>query len=218
MSGDVRWIQFTAADGLRLEGALHLPIGSPPFPAAVICHPHPQMGGDMENSVVVAVCREMSARGWAALRFNFRGKGRSEGSFDGGRGELDDVAGAIDYLCAQEDVESDRLAVAGYSFGAGVGLRHAAQDSQVRFLVGIALPQDHYDDPFLDADTRPKLFIVGGRDPWAPRDELQAYIERLQPLKLLNVVEGSDHFFGGREGEVAAIVANWLAEVSLGAL
>jgi alpha/beta superfamily hydrolase len=214
MAGEERRILFTTVDGLQLEGALHLPDESPPFPAAVMCHPHPQMGGDMENPIVVAVCRELAVRGWAALRFNFRGKGRSEGAFEGGRGEMEDVAGALDYLCSRVDVDSDRLAVAGYSFGAAVGLRHAARDPRVGWLVGIALTQDNYEDPFLDSETRPKLFIVGARDAWAPRDALQVYVGRLQSPKLLHVVEGDDHFFGGREAQVAATVADWLAEVS----
>jgi alpha/beta superfamily hydrolase len=199
-----------AGGGPLLEGVLHLPEGSGPFPAALVCHPHPLMGGTMGNTVVVAVCRALAARGWAALRFNFRGAGRSAGSFDEGRGEMDDVAGALDFLRAQAEVDPNRLAVVGYSFGAGVGLRHGARDPRVGWLVGIALVQEHYADPFLDADPRPKLFIAGERDPWAPSEPLRAYVERLQPPQALHILPHTDHFFGAREAEVATLIADFL--------
>jgi len=206
-------VSFSASgNGPLLEGVLHLPGGSGPFPAAVFCHPHPTMGGTMDNTVVVAVCRALAARGRGALRFNFRGAGRSAGSFDEGRGEMDDVAGAVDFLCARPEVDADRLAFVGYSFGAGVGLHHAVRDSRLKHLVGIALVQEHYADPFLDADPRPKLFIVGERDPWAPPDALREYVARLSPPKTLRLISGTDHFFGGREGEVAALIADFLAD------
>lgn len=202
---------FPAANGgPLLEGILHLPDGSGPFPAALVCHPHPLMGGTMDNTVVAAVCRALAAQGWAALRFNFRGAGRSGGSFDEGRGEMDDAAGALDFLCAQAEVDPNRLALVGYSFGAGVGLRHGARDPRVGWLVGIALLQEHYADPFLDADPRPKLFIAGGRDAWAPSEPLRAYVERLPPPKALHIIPQTDHFFGGCEAAVATLVADFL--------
>ncbi len=205
-------VTFPAAGGgPLLEGVLHLPGGSGSFPAAVVCHPHPLMGGRMDNTIVVAVCRALAARGWVALRFNFRGTGRSAGSFDEGRGEMDDVAGAVDFLCAQAEVDAGRLAVVGYSFGAGVGLRHAARDPRVGQLVGIALVEQHYTDPFLDADQRPKLFIAGEHDPWAPADALREYVARLSPPKTLSLIPQTDHLLAGHEAEAATLVADFLA-------
>jgi alpha/beta superfamily hydrolase len=206
-------VNFPASgDGPLLEGVLHLPDGSGPFPAAIVCHPHPMMGGMMDNTVIVAVCSALAGRGWVALRFNFRGAGHSAGSFDEGRGEMDDVAGAVDFLCARPEVNVDRLALVGYSFGAGVGLRHAVRDPRLRWLIGIALVQEHHADPFLDADSRPKLFIVGERDPWAPPDALREYVTRLSPPKTLRLIPGTDHFFGGCETELARLIANFLAD------
>ncbi len=166
----------------------------------------------MDNTVIVAVCRALAARGWVALRFNFRGAGCSQGSFDDGRGEIDDVAGAVDFLCTRPKVDADRLAFVGYSFGAGVGLRHAVRDLRVKWLAGIALVQENYADPFLDADPRPKLFIVGEHDPWAPPDALGEYVARLSPPQTLHLIPGTDHFFGGREAEVATLIADFLAD------
>ena len=206
-----RQVTFPASgDGPRLEGMLHPPDGPVPFPAAVVCHPHPLMGGTMDSPVVVAVCRALAQRGWAALRFNFRGAGRSGGSFDDGRGELDDVAGALDFLTTQPQVDGERLAVAGYSFGAQVGLHHAARDPRVSWLIGIALVQGHYVDSFLDADPRPKLFAAGEHDPWAPAEPLRAYVARLRPPVTLHVLPATDHFFAGREAELGALIADFL--------
>jgi hypothetical protein len=168
------------------------------------------MGGTMDNTVVVAVCRVLAARGWAALRFDFRGVGRSEGTFDQGRGEMDDAGGAVDFLSAQPAITPSQLAVIGYSFGAGVGLHHAARDLRLRRLVGIALLQEHYADSFLDTDLRPKLLVAGEHDPWAPAEPLRAYVGRLRPPKALHILPNTDHFFAGRESEVATAIADFL--------
>lgn len=214
MGNGTERVSFSAAnDGPSLVGVLHRPDGTGPFPAAVVCHPHPQMGGNMGNGIVVAVCLELALRGWLALRFNFRGAGESEGTFDQGRGEMDDVEGAFDALFVRPEVDPGRLAVVGYSFGAGVALHHAARDPRVRRMSGIALVESHYDDPFLDDETRPKLFIAGQNDPLAPADALRAYVDRLPPPKALHIFPETDHFFGGREREVARLVADFLDAV-----
>lgn len=90
-------VEFPAADGLRLEGNLSPP-NEPNGGAAVICHPHSQHGGSMDSWMMPVLQRALVADGWLALRFNFRGVGASEGSYDKGEGELKDVAGAVDYL------------------------------------------------------------------------------------------------------------------------
>ena len=198
--------------GPLLEGVLHLPSTTGRSPAAVVCHPHPLMGGTMDSAVVRAVCRALTAQGWVAFRFNFRGAGDSAGRFDEGRGEMDDVAGAVDFLCTLAEVDAARLAVVGYSFGAAVGLQQAARDPRVGWLVGIALPQEYYAARWLDADTRPKLFIAGKNDRWAPADALHEYVARLPPPKRLRFVPRTDHFFAGREAEVAALIGRWIGE------
>lgn len=208
---DTRRVTFPVAEhGLRLKGVLHVPRGSGPFPAAVVCHPHTQMGGNMGNGIVVAVCLELATRGWAALRFDFRGAGDSEGSFDEGRGEMDDVKAAVDFLFVQPEVDPSELAVVGYSFGAGVALHHAARDRRLRQMIAIALVRHHYDDSFLDQDHRRKLFIAGENDPWAPTEKLRDYVERLRPPKTLRILPDTDHFFAGHQREVGGLVADFL--------
>lgn len=207
-----RRVSFEAADsGPTLKGVLHLPKeGAGPFPTAIVCHPHTLMGGNMGNGIVVNLCLDLAVAGWAALRFDFRGAGSSQGSFDEGQGEMDDVKGAVDFLFVQAEVDPGELAVIGYSFGAGVALHHAARDQRVHRLVGIALVEGHYGDPFLDEDRRPKLFVAGEDDPWAPVEELRGYVERLKPPKKLHVVQGVGHLFSGHVDEVTDVVVDWL--------
>jgi len=219
-SDDVRTrrVTFAAADdGPTLTGVLHLPEkGGGPFPAAVVCHPHTQMGGNMGNGIVVSLCLELAVAGWAALRFNFRGAGSSEGSFDGGDGwtrppkELGDVKGAVDFLFVQTEIDPGELAVIGYSFGAGIALHHAARDHRLDHMVGIALVKQHYGDPFLDGDRRPKLFVAGEEDPYAPAEALREYVDALDPPKRLHIVGGAGHLFSGHVREVTNVTIEWL--------
>ncbi len=212
--GDLRSrrVSFSAAGGgPGLQGVMHLPEqGEPPFPAAIVCHPHTMMGGNMGNGIVVQLCLDLAVAGWAALRFDFRGAGGSEGSFSRGEGEKDDVKGAVDFLFVQAEIDPDQLAVAGYSFGAGVALHHAARDQRLRRMVGIALVAEHYDDPFLDTERRPKLFVAGDEDPWAPSEELRAYVERLRAPKKLHIIPGTGHLFAGHVDELTDAVLDWL--------
>lgn len=213
MSNGTRRVSFPAAkDGPRLEGVLHMPEGDGPFPAAIVCHPHPQMGGNMGSGVVVSVCLTLAVRDWVALRFNFRGVGESEGSFGGGEGEMDDVSGAVDFLYVQPEVDPGHMALGGFSFGAGVAVQHFARDSRLQRLVAIALPKMVYDERAVDDDPRPKLFVVGENDPWAPVEQLREYVARLRPPKELTVVPGAGHLFDDQESEVARRVAEWLKE------
>ena len=212
MSNGTRRVTFQAAnDGPTLKGVLHMPEEDQgPFPAAVVCHPHTQMGGNMGNGVVVSVCLSLAVAGWAALRFDFRGAGGSEGSFDGGDGEQDDVQGAVDFLFVQREIDPSELVVMGYSFGAGVALHYAAGHQRVTRMAGIALAKLHYDDAFLDDVRRPKLFIAGEKDPWAPPEAFHQYVERLRPPKKLHVIPGADHSFSGHLSEVSNVVVEWL--------
>ena len=131
------------ADGLKLEGALHLPDGATkgtPSPGVVVAHPHPQYGGDMDNPVVQALCEAALEAGAAVLRFNFRGVGFSEGKYDEGVGEQRDLAAAVDYLRNVPEVDSGRVAVAGYSFGSVVALRLADGREDLAAVVAVSNP------------------------------------------------------------------------------
>jgi alpha/beta superfamily hydrolase len=200
---------------IQLEGILHLPPGrEEKGPGAVICHPHSLYGGSMEVPLVVAIAKELARRGVVALRFNFRGVGRSQGTYADGEGEMADVAGALDLLESQENVDRERLYLVGYSFGAGVGLRHAENDPRIAAVAVVAPYVENPSESLLRNDTRPKLFVVGEGDTVCPPEWLRAFVAPLPEPKELRILPGTDHFFWGREREVAGIVGQFIASVS----
>src|SRR5512137_570778 len=141
-------VTFPSRDGVPLTSVLHMPAGAGPHPAVVVCHPHPLMGGDMHNSVVLAICRALVGQDVAVLRFNFRRE------FDQGMAEQGDVTGALDFLTRQPTVAGDRLALAGYSFGAGVATHLAPHEPRARTLALIAPPQSALSPNPLAGDER----------------------------------------------------------------
>jgi alpha/beta superfamily hydrolase len=199
-----RPITFTS-EGLTLEGILHQPV-SPPCPAAAACHPHPLYGGNMNNNVVVAVCRALAEAGIAGLRFNYRGVGRSEGKYGEGLGERADAAAALAHLRQLTEVEQDRVGVIGYSFGATVAL--TAADERLAAVVAISLPAFSQGLPDL-AIRCPTLLISGEQDEIAPAAALSTLAPMIGPHCETTVVPGADHFWWGHEEELARLVAQF---------
>ena len=189
-----RELAFPCGDML-LEGVLHLPAVSP-APGVVVCHPHPQYGGDMENNVVLGACRALTARGFVALRFNFRGVGASDGAFDQGQGECDDVKASLNELSRAPEVDSSRIGLIGYSFGASVAAEAAGP--HLRGLVLVSPPLAFGD---LRVDWGCPALVVGGeQDPIAPADRLRVVAET-QGAEL-RLIPGADHSWWGFEDEL----------------
>ena len=211
--GQLKPVGFSSAGShpVHLEGILHFLEGEGPWPAAVVCHPHPLGGGTMHNSVVTAIARALAARGVITLRFNFRGVGASAGQHDGGRGEQADVAGALDWLVAQPTVDPWRVSLVGYSFGAWVGLAQAGADPRVRAAALVSLVAEHCDAESLHSLACPKLFVTGEHDQLAPPAALRKLVDQLPQPKSLHVVRGTDHFWRGCEQELAELVADFVA-------
>lgn len=196
---------------VRLEGILHLVESEGLRPAAVVCHPHPLGGGSMHNKVVVAIARALADQGVMAMRFNFRGVGASEGQHDYGRGELEDVAGALSWLLSQPGVDPRRISLAGYSFGAWVGLMHVQTDSRVAAAAMVGLPAEYCDADAMRSFARPKLFVTGEHDRLAPPGALGALVEQLPVPKTIRVVNGADHFWAGLEQQAGLLVADFVS-------
>jgi alpha/beta superfamily hydrolase len=194
----------------RLEALLWTSRLDDPPVAAVVCHPHPLFGGTMHNKVVYQVAKALHRRGMAVLRFNFRSAGLSEGTHDKGRGEAEDVGIAIDYLAAE--FPSRPILLAGFSFGAWVGLRVGCEDSRVTDLVGLGIPVNDSDFSYLLDCGKPKLFLVGGRDQFASRDRVEELFGRLPEPKKLFFVNDADHFFKNHLPEMAGALDAWLLE------
>jgi alpha/beta superfamily hydrolase len=191
-----------------LEALLEEP-GAAPRGAALFCHPHPLHGGTLHNKVVYRAAKGAVAAGLATLRFNFRGVGRSEGSHDGGRGEREDAAAALDLLAARHP--GLPLLAAGFSFGAAVALAAAAADARVGARIGIGLPLRHASFDYLGGDARPLLLLHGAQDEFGPVDEVRALAARLGPTARLVVVDGVGHFFAGSLTRVTETVQDFCA-------
>jgi alpha/beta superfamily hydrolase len=182
--------------------------------AAVVCHPHPLYGGTLHNKVVFHTMKALNHLGYPVLRFNFRGAGLSQGEHDHGKGEVQDVRTALEWMDREFDLP---LIFAGFSFGAAVGLPVSCADARVRAVIGLGLPVDAIDDrvydfEFLRTCVKPKLFVSGDRDRFGPRAKLERVVEALPEPKKLVIVEGADHFFEGRVRELRDAIAAWLQE------
>ncbi len=203
------------ASPIQLEGILLMPAGKEgKGSGAVICHPHSLYGGSMGVPLVVAIAEELVQRGVIALRFNFRGVSRSQGYYADGEGEMADVAGALDFLEDQKREARERLYLVGYSFGAGVGLCHAEHDPRIAAVAVVAPYVENPSASLLRSYTKPKLFLVGEGDTVCPTEWLQAFVAPLPEPKELRILPGTDHFFRGREREVAGIVGEFIASLS----
>ena len=209
-------VEFTS-DGERVDGILASPADRRrPFPAVVVCHPHPLMGGNMESSVVVAVCRALAGHGIASLRFNFRGLPGPEPDPEKlAAGAARDVAAAFSLLRRWRDARPNRCAVAGYSFGAAAVAYSFEALSAARAFALIAPPPSSLVDSALLSDKRPKLLIVGENDRLVPAGELEALARQMTDPISFERIEGADHFFHAEADQVAGRVASFLATALL---
>jgi len=198
------------AGSVQLEANLRDP-GAGAGGAAVLCHPHPVYGGTMDSRVVYRAAKAVAAAGYAALRFNFRGVGKSTGQYDQGIGEKEDVAAAIDWL--ERRYPGRHLAVVGYSFGAWVGLQIGCADPRIKALVGLGLPLDLYDMDFLIPNSRPALYIVGARDEFCSPANLDLFSRRLPATSQLFRIDGADHLFEGYIDAVERLIAEFFTKL-----
>jgi alpha/beta superfamily hydrolase len=149
--------------------------------AAVVCHPHPLHGGTMHNKVVFRAAKAAWQAGLPTLRFNFRGVGKSTGSFSDGIGECEDVTAALDYLGTR--FPAVPVCLIGFSFGASVGLRVGASDPRVLALVGLGVPVTSTNMDFLRGVLKPKLIIQGTRDQFGSRAQVESFYGWRSPNK-----------------------------------
>jgi len=187
--------------------------------AALVCHPHPLFGGTLHNKVVFHTMKALNSFGFPVLRFNFRGAGLSQAEHDQGRGEVDDVRTALDWLDAEFHLP---MVFAGFSFGAAVGMRAACADTRVKIVMGVGTPvvpvaadtelPRTYSFDFLHDCAKPKLFVSGARDQFGPRAKLEALVGSLPEPKRLVLIDGADHFFEGRLRELRETIEAWMKE------
>lgn len=194
----------------RLEAILKEPREADARGVALVLHPHPLGGGTMHNKVVFRAASALNEAGLVTLRINFRGVGQSTGTHDEGRGEVEDVRAALDYLTAQ--YPDKPLLLAGFSFGSRVGMEVGIVDERVRKLISIGTPVDKYDFSFLKSCPKPILFVHGDRDEFGAVEKVRALADSLptEAHASVVVIENADHFFEGRLDEMKRVITDWV--------
>ena len=174
----------------------------------VVTHPHPLYGGDMHNPVVDIVRRAFSQHGFTTLRFNFRGTGRSQGRFDNGRGEQDDVRAAIDFV---KGLRVETIVLAGYSFGAWVNALSGAGANWPLRMMMVSPPVAFID--FVDVQSLPELDLVitGQLDEIAPAGQIAALMPAWNRQAKLEIIPGADHFYSQAGSGLDQVVGRYAA-------
>ena len=190
-----------------LQALVQEPQSSAQYPAAVICHPHPQFEGTLHNKVVHTLARALNQLGMPAVRFNFRGVGASAGDFDHGKGETADALAVLDW--ARQRWPDREQVLAGFSFGAGVALRASAQLPLARLITVAPAIGRIALDGFVQPQC-PWLVVIGSQDELVDCDELIDWLNTLGPGLELSVINGAEHFFHGRLNELRDIIVDWI--------
>ena len=197
-------IVFFGQGAIRLEG---LYANSGGAMGAVISHPHPPRGGDMLNPVVKTLAETLFAGGISTLRFNFRGVGKSTGTFDDGRGEQDDVLAAISFM---EEQGNREILLAGYSFGAWVNAYILTQRKLLP-AVFVAPPINLFSFNFQALRGKVGLIICGDQDKYCPTERIESVAAELACH--LNIIPEADHFFQTRENDLAECINDYLMQL-----
>lgn len=195
-----------------LEALIDEPSGDPRA-AVVFAHPHPLHGGTMHTKVVYQTAKALTRIGCAALRFNFRGVGRSAGTHDAGRGELADFKSGLDFMAARYPNAREMWA-GGFSFGAWIGLTVGATDDRVSALIGVAPPVASYDLTAVRHSHKPKFFIQGEFDTVCPLKTMREFYAQLPEPKEMVVIDAADHLFEGKVSQVAQAIEDLLGDFS----
>jgi len=204
-------IIFSCGD-LKLEGLYYGIETKKSAPAVSVCHPHSLYGGSMHNNVTYAIADALVKSGIAALLFNFRGVGRSQGSYGGGIAEQEDVVAALDWLETGNNVDAGRLGLAGYSFGAGVAYPVGCRDARVRAMALVSPYFENSPLSLLKGCLKPKIILGGSEDDMVPAQDVEAYGREAVEPKKYEIINGPDHFWGGYERPMAEKVAGFFKD------
>ncbi len=202
---------FPGPEG-RLEGRFN-PGPRPRAPVAMILHPHPQGGGTMNNRIVQSLYQTFVRRGFATLRFNFRGVGKSQGVFDNGIGELSDAASALDWVQSIHP-EAQTTWIAGFSFGAWIGMQLLMRRPEIRGFISIAPPANMYDFTFLAPCPSSGIIIQGTGDEVVTPGAVQKLVDKLRTQRHITIhhdeIRGANHFFEHEQAELMQSVDRYL--------
>ncbi|MBP7337642.1 alpha/beta hydrolase [Niveispirillum sp.] len=196
----------------RLEGRYsHSKV--PNAPIALLLHPHPQHGGTMNNRIVYTLFHAFTKRGFSALRFNFRGVGRSQGTYDRGEGELSDAASALDWLQTYNP-NASACWIGGFSFGAWIGMQLLMRRPELDGFLSVAPPANMFDFSFLAPCPASGLIVHGDRDEIVPEASVTRLVNKLSAQKDIKIdyrrLEGANHFFNEKSEELGRMVDDYL--------
>ena len=206
---------FNGPEG-RLEGR-YLHNRTPDAPIALMLHPHPQHGGTMNNRVVYTLFHAFVRQGFSVLRFNFRGVGRSQGLYDRGEGELADAASALDWLQSYNQ-NASACWIAGFSFGAWIGMQLLMRRPEINGFVSIAPPANMHDFSFLAPCPSSGLVVHGDADEVVPEASVAKLVGKLSHQRDIDieyqVLQGASHFFQDHMDALNEILDAYLAKVT----
>ena len=204
---------FNGPEG-RLEGR-YQPGKEPNAPVAIVLHPHPQFGGTMNNQIVYNLFYMFAERGFSVLRFNSRGVGRSQGVFDHGIGELSDAAAALDWLQIINR-ESRGCWIAGFSFGAWIGMQLLMRRPEISGFISVAPPANMHDFSFLAPCPSSGLIVQGDKDEVVPEPSVKKLVDKLSSQRGIaidyRVVPGAGHFFQDEMDQLGGHVDDYLVK------
>ena len=204
-------VMFAGPDG-RLEGRYHHSKDTG-APVALILHPHPLHGGTMNNRITFTMYQSFMRLGCSVMRFNFRGVGRSQGRYDGGIGEISDAAAALDWMQAVNPGRGG-LWIAGYSFGAFIGMQLLMRRPEIEGFISIAPPANLYDFSFLAPCPSSGLIVHGEKDAVVPPKDVNTLVEKLKTQKGIvidqQIIPGANHFFDGKLQPLMETVTGYL--------
>lgn len=192
---------------------------TPNAPLAIILHPHPEHGGTMNNKVTYHLFQTFVERGFSVLRYNSRGVGRSQGIFDRGEGELSDAASALDWM-QEINPNAPYVWVAGFSFGAWVGMQLLMRRPEIRGFISVAPPANMFDFTFLAPCPTSGLILHGNRDSVVPEPHAEKLVQKLRAQKGIDidyrVIDGANHFFNDQVDILTAHVHDHLNRAGCG--
>ena len=171
----------------------------------VITHPHPLYGGDMHNFIVNLIARAYQKKGFTTLKFNFRGTGKSQGSYDDGAGEQEDVSSALSIL---KQMEIKNIDLAGYSFGAWVNALAIGKSNFIGNMVMVSPPVGFVDFSPVNSIPCLKLVVTGSIDDIAPADRIKTMYPGWNPKAQLKIINGADHFYSGCLDELESVLSS----------
>lgn len=203
---------FSGPEG-RIEGRYHHneTKGSP---IVVVLHPHPLYGGTMNNKITYNLYHTFVRSGFSALRFNFRGIGKSQGKFDDGVGELADAATALDWI-QQQNMDASACWIAGFSFGAWISMQLLMRRPEINGFIAVSPPANLYDFGFLSPCPTAGLITMGDKDEIVSEEAVSKLATKLAGQKGANleykIIHGSDHYYRNTLNELNTVTGDYIA-------